>query len=384
MTTTTATPTSHSLAILDDYAHIAPKHFQHLPLPQTSHPQTLPPSSLDALISRLKPYTILSTMRERTPLPASLLSHLPNLRLILTTGVRNASIDLSYCKAHGITVAGTKGTRPAFYDSAGNPLHSSSGSSSRPTTPSGTVARTTPLPPGYSSTTQHTLSLLLALTSRVVVDDAALKNDPLAWQSGLTVPLAGKVVGIVGLGKLGAQFARVCALALGMRVVAWSQSLTQEKADLVAREVGIDEDLGIRVVGTKRELFEVADVVSVHYVLGERSRGLIGSEELACMKKGAVLVNTARGPIVDQDALLDVLERGMIRGAALDVYWDGEPLEGDSRWRTTKWGQDGRAEVILSPHMGYVNETTMEGWYAEQAADVEKWLRGEEIGLRIA
>ncbi|TKX19635.1 2-hydroxyacid dehydrogenase-like protein 3 [Elsinoe australis] len=386
MTTSTADPKGEpSLAILDDWANIAPKHFSNIPnLRITSFPDTLSPASpteLTQLITRLQPYTILSTMRERTPLPSNLLSSLPNLRLILTTGVRNASIDLSHCKTHSITVAGTRGVRPAYYDADGHPIHTSP-STSRPATPPGTVARTATLPPGYSSTTQHTLSLLLALTSRVVEDDAALKSDPRAWQSGLSMPLGGKVVGIVGLGKLGAQFARVCVLALGMRVVAWSSSLNQGRADEVARELGLEE--GSIAAVSKEELFRTADVVSVHYVLSERSRGLIGREELGVMKRDAVLVNTARGPIVDEEALLETLERGAIRGVALDVFWSREPLEKDSRWRTTRWGMEGRSRVVLSPHMGYVNESTMEAWYAEQAADVERWTRGEEVGLRLA
>ncbi|KAG8629910.1 hypothetical protein KVT40_001529 [Elsinoe batatas] len=383
--TTNAPPSDVSLAILDDWANIASKHFSHIPnLTVTSFPETLSPSNpseLNDLIARLRPYTIISTMRERTPLPSSLLTQLPNLRLILTTGIRNASIDLTHCKSHSITVAGTKGTRPTYYDAQGNPIHTSP-STSRPSTPPNTATSLSPLPPGYSSTTQHTLSLLLALTSRIPFDDHALKTSPSAWQSGLTIPLAGKTLGIVGLGKLGAQFARVCALALGMKVVAWSSSLTQEKADGVARDLGLESG-AIRAVG-KEELFATADVVSVHYVLSDRSRGLVGRRELEGMKKGAVLVNTARGPVVDEEALLDVLERGRIRGAALDVFWSREPLEGDSRWRTTKWGKEGRGEVVLSPHMGYVNESTMEGWYAEQAVDVERWVKGEEVGFRIA
>ncbi|KAF4550761.1 D-isomer specific 2-hydroxyacid dehydrogenase-like protein 5 [Elsinoe fawcettii] len=374
-----------SIAILDDWANIATKHFSNIPnLKISSYPATLSPkdpSELKQLTEQLQSYTIISTMRERTPLPSSLLSQLPNLKMVLTTGVRNASIDLNHCKSHSIIVAGTKGTRPAFYDSAGNPIHTSP-SISRPATPEGTVEKTTPLPPGYSSTTQHTLSLLLALTSRVTTDDAALKSSPSAWQSGLTIPLAGKTLGIVGLGKLGAQFARTCVLALGMKVVAWSSSLTQEKADATTTELGL-EDGSIRAV-SKEELFAQADVVSVHYVLSDRSRGLIGKDELRRMKRSAVLVNTARGPIIDEEALLDVLDRGGIRGAALDVFWNREPLEGNSRWRTTKWGENGRARVVLSPHMGYVNESTMEGWYAEQAADVERWMKGEEVGFRIA
>jgi len=132
----------------------------------------------------------------------------------------------------------------------------------------------------------------------------------------------------------------------------------------------------------KEELFKKADVVSVHYVLSERSRGIVGEEDLRRMKKTALLVNTARGPVVDEEALLEVLKEGGIRGAALDVF-GVEPLPKDSQWRTTAWGVDGRSEVLITPHMGYVEEGIMHRWYEEQAENVEKWMKGEDVKNKI-
>lgn len=341
----------HSLAILDDYYSIAEKHFSPLPnVSITSYPSTLPPSDTEALITRLKDHDMISTMRERTPFPSSVVSHLPKLKVLLTTGTRNASLDLEAFREAGVTVTGTKG-------------HGD-------------------LPEGYESTTQHGLALMLALAGRIAEDAASLRGRSEEWQSGLAVALGGKTLGVVGLGKLGAAMARAAVLGLGMKVVAWSERLTAEKVGDVCRKYGLEQ--GSIVAVSKEELFERADVVSVHYVLSERSRGIIGREDIGRMKKSAFLVNTSRGPLVDEDALYDTLVEGRIAGAALDVYWGREPLEPDSRWRTTAWGQDGRARVLLSPHMGYVNEDTMETWYAEQAEEVKRFLEGREPAFQIA
>ncbi|GAM90723.1 hypothetical protein ANO11243_087680 [Dothideomycetidae sp. 11243] len=354
-TTNPAQKSEHTLAVLDDYLSLSETHFSSLPIGVSYFPSTLHAEhDTAALVARLQPYNMISSMRERTAFPATILAQLPNLKLLLTTGVRNASIDMSCCKERGIVVAGTKGTR-----------HGETGAP----------------PPGYASTTQHALSLLLALTSRVAVDDAVLKNTG-GWQSGPAIALAGKTLGVVGLGKLGGAMARSCILGLGMRCVAWSASLTPQKVREVCDELGLPEG-SIACVG-KEELFAQADVVSVHYVLSQRSRGIVGREDIAKMKSSAILVNTARGPLVDEDALFEALDQGRIYGAALDVYWGREPLEPDSRWRTTPWGRDGRAQVVLSPHMGYVNKDTMETWYAEQAADVRRFIEGQEVGLRLA
>lgn len=369
----------HSLVILDDYADIARKHFQHVPnLIVTVYQDTLSvddPSELPILIERLRPHSIISSMRERTAFPASLLSQLPNLRLLLNSSARNSSIDSAYCKEHGIVVSGTKSKRPVHLDSSSNPIP--------PSSPVHPIRTINPTSGPFSSTTQHTLSLLLALTSRIPTDSTALHTPPYtAWQSGPSVLLAGKTLAILGLGKLGVAFARVAILALGMRVTAWSSSLTQSKADDAAVAVGLPAG-SFEAVDSKQTLFETADVLSVHYVLSDRSRGLVGRAELESMKPSALLVNSARGPIIDEQALLDVLRRGRIAGAALDVFWEREPLPAESVWRREKWGTEGRARVVLSPHLGYVNEDTMEIWYGEQAADVERWIAGEEVELSL-
>ena len=332
---TMSSTSSTSIAILDDYGGIASKHFTDIPgLKVDSFAETLNPASedgLQALADRLKPYTIVSTMRERTPFPANLQLQLPNLKLLLTTGVRNASLDIPTATSRGTVIAGTTGAKP------GHPDHSAKESSQAPP------------PPGYDSTTQHTWALILSLCSRIPQDDAALKSNPQAWQSGFSLALGGKTLGLCGLGKLGANTARIGAQAFGMNVIAWSENLTQEKADAAAETAGLPR--GTFKAVSKAELFQNADVISLHYVLSPRSRGIVGKEELSMMRPTSVLVNSSRGPLIDEQALLEALQQGVIRGAALDVWWQ-EPLPADSPWRSYK----GKGELVMSPHMGYVNE----------------------------
>ncbi|GES63637.1 D-isomer specific 2-hydroxyacid dehydrogenase family protein [Aspergillus terreus] len=337
-----------TLAVLDDYQNIAPDHFSHLSsridisyFPETLDPRL--PAQHDALIARLQPFDIILAMRERTPLSATTLAALPNLKLLLTTGTRNLALDTAYCAAHNIPVAGTC-TRP----------------------------------PGVNSTVQHTWALILALARHIARDDAAVKRG--GWQGSLGMSLAGKTLGLVGLGKLGGQVGRIAVQAFDMRVTAWSANLTQAAADAQAEALGLPAGSFV-VAASKEALFRDADVVSVHYVLSERSRGVVGAPELAAMKPGALLVNTSRGPLVDEAALLDTLRRGGIRGAALDVF-DPEPLPADSPWRTTDWGREGRSEVLLTPHMGYGDEQ-IHGWYDEVAVNLERWLKGEELQTRL-
>lgn len=166
-----------------------------------------------------------------------------------------------------------------------------------------------------------------------------------------------------------------------MKIVAWSSNLTQEAADEKARAFGYPEGT-FRVAASKEELLQVSDVVSVHYVLSERTRNILAARELALMRPSAFLINTSRGPLVDEEALLDALKQGKIRGAALDVY-NVEPLPPDSEWRTTPWGQDGRSEVLLSPHMGYVEDGVMHRWYEDTVANLEKWLDGHELQTKL-
>ncbi|KAJ5569488.1 uncharacterized protein N7459_008918 [Penicillium hispanicum] len=333
------------LAILDDYQGIAREHFAHLEsrvdiahFPQTLDPRD--PAQHDALVQRLRPFDAILAMRERTPFAAPLISALPNLKLLLTTGTRNLALDLPTFTARGIPVAGTEGR-----------------------------------PPGVNSTVQHTWALILALARHVARDDAAVKRG--AWQGSLGFSLSGKTLALLGLGKLGSQVGKIAIQAFGMTVLAWSANLTQAKADEQALAQGLPAG-SFTVAPSKTAFFARADVVSVHNVLSDRSRGIVGAAELASMKPSAVLINTSRGPLVDETALLAALHAGQIRGVALDVF-EPEPLPLDSPWRTTAWGQDGRSEVLLTPHMGYGEEELLHGWYGEVAQNLERWLDGQEL-----
>ena len=343
------------LAILDDYQNIAASKFSCLSsrVDVVDFPETLNPKLADgkkALIERLKPFTIICTMRERTPLLADVLGELPKLKLLTTTGMRNASIDLKKCAEEGVIVSGTTGSSQSYA-----------------------------APPGYDSTTQHTWALILGIARNIARDDAAVKNG--GWQGSLATGLAGKTLGLLGLGRLGGSTARIAVLGFDMRITAWSSSLTQQAADEKAKGYGLPAGT-FRVVASKEELFRTADVLSVHYVLSDRSRGIVGEKELSVMKSTALLVNTSRGPLIDEKALLSTLKAGRIRGAALDVF-DVEPLPSDSEWRSTSWGRDGSSEVLLSPHMGYAEELIMHAWYDETVANVEKWLDGEEVNAKL-
>ncbi|KAF4634566.1 hypothetical protein G7Y89_g3532 [Cudoniella acicularis] len=355
------------VAILDDYQGIAAPHFASLEptfeftvfrdtLLPYNHPTT-PDSVKDELVERLKPYTVISSMRERTPFPESLLKRLPNLKLLLTTGTRNAGIDMVAAKKLGIPVTGALGK-------------------SRSDAPSLTGKKRK----GPDSTTQHAVALILGIARNIALDDIVVKSG--GWQTALATGLSGKTFSSLGLGRLGVTVGKIMHTAFGMRVVAWSTSLTQETADQKAKEAGlpVEDENGEKTfkVVSKEELFKIADVLSVHYVLSERSRGIVGAEDLKLLKKSALLVNTSRGPVVDEEALIKVLDEGLIRGAALDVY-EIEPLPQDSKWRTTKWGKDGRSHVLLSPHMGYVEEESIGNWYDEQAEILERWHQGKEL-----
>lgn len=352
------------LAILDDYHGIAAAKFSHLSseIEVTSFPETLNPQipeERDALINRLQQFTIVSTMRERTPFPAEVIRSLPNLKLLLTTGMKNASIDMAACSERGIIVAGARGI------GWGKRQHQT---------------EEKPPPTSLDSTLKHIWALILGLARNIARDDAGVKSGG-AWQTLLALGLSGKTLGLLGFGKLGADTARIGVVAFGMNVKAWSSNLTQEAADLKAKAFGLPEGT-FRVASNKEQLLETADVVSIHYVLSERSRDLVGPRELALMKPTAILINTSRGPLVNEQALLSVLKQGKIRGAAIDVY-DVEPLPLESEWRTTKWGCDGRSEVLLSPHMGYVEEGVMNRWYEDTADNVEAWLAGRTLGTRL-
>ncbi|KAI1279298.1 D-isomer specific 2-hydroxyacid dehydrogenase [Xylaria sp. FL0933] len=346
------------IAVLDDYQGFSKAPFEKLrsagyqvttfsdTLLPYNHPDT-PQDAKDALVARLAPFNIICSMRERTPFPAELVNRLPNLKLLLTTGPRNASIDVQALQARGIPVAGT---------GAGG------------------------APAGPDSTTQHTVALILALARNISQDDAIMKLG--GWQTKDAVGLPGKLFGTVGLGRLGVSVAKIMHLAFGMRVIAWSTNLTQDAADEKARSAGlpVEDETGAKIfkVVSRDELFSTADVVSIHLVLSERSRGLVGSGDLEKMKKSALLINTSRGPIVNESELLEAGKKGLIRGIGLDVYGI-EPLPRDSEWRTTKWGESGRSEVVMTPHMGYVVADTIEAWYGQQVENILRWQKGEAL-----
>lgn len=337
------------LAILDDYQGIALPHFAHLEsrVDISSFPETLDPrdpAQHDALVQRLLPFDVVLAMRERTPFSAQTVAALPNLKLLLTTGMRNLSLDLPAFAERGTPVAGTEGR-----------------------------------PPGVNSTVQHTWALILGLARHVARDDAAVKRGD--WQGSLGINLSGKNLALLGLGKLGSQVGKIAIQAFGMNVTAWSANLTQDKADEQAQAQGLPAGSFV-VSPSKSDFFADADVVSVHNVLSERSRGIVSAPELATMNPNAMIVNTSRGPLIDESSLLEALNAGRIRGAALDVF-DPEPLPLDSPWRTTAWGQDGRSEVLLSPHMGYGEEDLLHGWYREVARNLERWLNGQKLSRKM-
>ncbi|BDD56216.1 hypothetical protein MPDQ_005616 [Monascus purpureus] len=337
------------VAILDDYQGIALSHFAHLQsrVEISSFPETLDPrdpSQQKELILRLQPFDVILTMRERTPFSSETIAALPNLKLLLTTGTRNLSLDLPAFSTRGIPVAGTVGS-----------------------------------PQAVGSTVEHTWALILDLAKHVARDDAAIKHG--GWQGSLGISVSGKTLGLLGLGKLGSQVGRIAVLAFHMKVIAWSANLTQEKADEQAFAQGLPAGSFV-VVPSKLDFFRWADIVSIHNVLSDRSRGIVGVEELAALKPTALLVNTSRGPLIDEAALLEALRKGRIRGAALDVF-DTEPLPAGSPWRTTAWGTEGRSEVLLTPHTGYAQEEVLHSWYDEEAENLRRWLDGEELQWKM-
>lgn len=269
----------------------------------------------DALLQRLHPFDVVCVMRERTPLDRSIIERLPNLQMIASTGPFNAAIDAEAAAERGIVVSTTG---------------------------------------GYAETTVELTWALILAASRNLVGEAQSVRDG-GWQVSVGRQLgAGGVLGVVGLGRLGKRVARVGA-AFGMDVVAWSTNLTAEAA----------EAEGVRYV-SREELFRTADVVTIHLKLSARTRGLVGTAELALMKPTALLVNTSRGPIIDETALLAALYDHRIRGAALDVF-DQEPLPVDHPFRTLD-------NVLTTPHIGYVAEQVYQVFYGEASKAIADWL----------
>ena len=279
----------------------------------------------DAVIRTLKEFSIVCAMRERTRFSRNVIESLPNLKLLITTGMRNASIDLKAATERGVLVCGTGAT--------GNP------------------------------TVGIAIGLMLELTRRIGFENARMKSGE-PWQVTIGTDIDGKTLGCVGLGRLGSRVAKV-AQALGMRTIAWSQNLTPEKA----REAGVE-------YVTKDELFRQADVISVHLVLSDRSRGLIGARELGLMKPTAYIINTARGPIIDEHALVSALREHRIAGAGLDVF-DVEPLPQDHALRRLD-------NVVLTPHLGYVSAENYCVYFRDTVEDIRCFLDGKPVRVVAA
>jgi len=306
------------IAILDDYQHVALTAADWRALPPDSEVQVFHDHLHDeaALVARLRSFQVIVAMRERTPFARSLLEQLPELRLLITTGARNASIDVAAARARGIVVCGTGGL---------------------------------PYP-----TAELTWGLILALARNIPQEDRAARQG--TWQTTLGVGISGKTLAVLGLGRLGTQVARI-GRAFGANVIAWSPNLTRERA--AAAEVELVD---------KHQLLSRADFLTVHLVLGPKTRGLLGAAELARLKRTAYVINTSRGPIIDEAALVAALREQRIAGAGLDVF-DVEPLPVDHPLRTLP-------NTVITPHIGYVTRETYEIFYREAIEDILAFVAG--------
>jgi phosphoglycerate dehydrogenase-like enzyme len=276
----------------------------------------------EALVAALDGAAVIVAMRERTRFDRELFARLPDLKLLITTGMQNASIDLQAAAAQGVVVSGTSGPRT-------------------------------------TNTAELTWALILALVRHLPEEAASVRDG--GWQHTVGTDLLGSTLGLVGLGRIGHQMARI-GQAFGMDMIAWSQHL----------DPAVAAEAGVRAV-SKADLFSAADVVSVHLMLSDRTRGLITERDLRAMKPTAYLVNTSRGPIIDAAALLRALNEGWIAGAGLDVY-DTEPLPVDDPLRRAP-------RTVLTPHLGYVTERTMRFWYEDAVEDIAAWQQGKPVHL---
>jgi phosphoglycerate dehydrogenase-like enzyme len=307
-------------AILDDYIDISRRSADwsrvedRVDVTVFNHPFASP----EAAIAALRDFEIICAMRERTPFPRTMFEALPKLKLLITSGMRNAAIDMAAAKDHQVVLCGTKwGTDP-----------------------------TAPL----------TMGLILELTRNIGRENARMHaGEPL--QKLVGVEIEGRTLGVVGLGKLGSKVAKL-AQAFGMKVIAWSPNLTPERC----------AEAGVGYV-SKEELFSSADIVTIHVVLSPRSRGLVGAEEFGRMKPTAYIVNTARGPIIDEAALLQALRERRIAGAAIDVF-PVEPLPVDHPFRKLD-------NIVLTPHLGYVTEENFGNHYRQMVDEIDAWFKGE-------
>jgi len=309
-------------AILDDYQNVAMTFADWSPIAKDVELKVFnkPFASQDEAIKALQGFAIIVGMRERTPFPRKVVEALPDLKLLVTTGARNNAFDVKACAERGVTVCGTGAT--------GSP------------------------------TTGVAFGLMLELTRRIGFENARLKAGA-PWQVTIGRDLEGLTLGILGLGKLGQRSAAV-GRAFGMKVIAWSQNLTEEKA----KAAGAD-------YVSKDDLFRNSDFVTIHNVLSDRSRGMVGARELVLMKKTSYLINTSRGPIVDDKALIAALQNKTIAGAGLDVF-DVEPLPLDHPFRKMD-------NVVITPHLGYVSEQNYRKYFPDIVEDIRAWLDGKPV-----
>jgi len=321
------------VAVLDDYHRVAHKFADWASLKAEVAFFDRPIAAQD-LPRALQEFEALVLMRERTAFPREVLERLPNLKLLVTTGMQNAAVDIAYLNQRGVTVCGTgvAGLAGQANEWAGVP-----------------------------TTVEVAWALIFALLKRVIAEDRAIRRG--VWQEAMPYAIGGKTLGLAGLGRLGSAMVAP-AHAFGMDVIAWSENLTAQRA----------EAAGATYV-TKSELLARADVLSIHLVLSKRTRGLFGRAELAQMKPSAMLVNTSRGPIVDEGALITALRERQIAGAGLDVY-DREPLPADSELLTLQ-------NTVLLPHLGYVTEETLREMYEGCVADIAAYLAGHPINLIV-
>ncbi len=314
------------LAILDDYARVALEMADWSPLQGRcridviDHALGVP----EEAAAVLAPYDVLCHLRERTAMPRTLIERLPNLKLVTITGAVHRTLDLVAARERGIVVCHSA-NRPGSGQGEGTP--------------------------------ELTLGLMLALARSIAHEHSGMRAG--AWQTTVGTTLFGRTLGVVGLGRVGRRVAAL-ARAFGMDVVAWSPNMNAERA----------ASAGARLA-TKHELFAASDFVSLHLVLGERSRGIVGAAELAAMKPTAFVVNTARGPLIDEAALMSALRERRIAGAGLDVFWH-EPLASDHPIRALP-------NVVLTPHLGYVVEDSLRAFYEDTVENVVAWLDGKPI-----
>ena len=304
------------VAILDDYQHVALRLADWSAVRRRAEITVFNDHLADpaAVVERLRPFDIVCVMRERTPLSRDILQQLPRLKLIASTGLRNAAVDMRAAAERGIEVTAT----------------------------------------GYESTPtiEFSWALILASARHLAREAASVRAG--GWQTSVGANLRGKCLGVIGLGNIGKEVARI-ALAFGMTVIAWSQNLTKEIASAAGATL-VDKDA----------LFRQADIVTIHLILSRRTVGLVGAAELALMKPTARLINTSRGPIVDEAALIEALQARRIAGAALDVF-DAEPLPADHPFRRLD-------NVLATPHIGYVTEELYRTFYGDAAASIAAWL----------